>query len=97
MSVRRTAPSGRKFEDDVVLSGTGHASIGRRQLRDPLALTVEACRAAVDDAGLTMDDIEHGTGEGDVTALEAAPRIRAGRFNGGGATRCGLGAGPAAG
>ncbi|RAY16908.1 3-ketoacyl-CoA thiolase [Actinomadura craniellae] len=93
----RTAPAGRKFEDDVILSGAGHSAIGRRQMRDPLALTVEACRAAVADAGLAMEDIdglstypggglEHGMGEGGVTALEAALRIRPAWFNGGGET-----------
>ncbi|MVZ99809.1 3-ketoacyl-CoA thiolase [Actinomadura sp. LD22] len=87
----------RKFEDDAVLSGIGRSEIGRRLMRDPLALTVDACRAAVADAGLTMDDIdglstypggglEHGMGEGGVTALEAALRVRPTWFNGGGET-----------
>ncbi|MFC5746349.1 thiolase C-terminal domain-containing protein [Actinomadura rugatobispora] len=87
----------RKFEDDAVLSGAGASRIGRRLMADPLALTVEACRAAVADAGLGMDDIdglstypggglEHGMGEGGVTALEAALRIRPTWYNGGGET-----------
>ncbi len=93
----RPAPRGRKFEDDVVLSGIGHSAIGRRLMVDPLSLTVEACQAAVAEAGLTMDDIdglstypggglEHGMGEGGITALEAALRIRPTWFNGGGET-----------
>ncbi|RAY17008.1 3-ketoacyl-CoA thiolase [Actinomadura craniellae] len=93
----RSAPSARKFEDDAVLSGIGRSAIGRRLMTDPLALTVEACRAAVADAGLAMEDIdglstypggglEHGMGEGGVTALEAALRIRPAWFNGGGET-----------
>jgi acetyl-CoA acetyltransferase len=90
----RPAPRGRRFEDDAVLSGVGASRIGRRLMADPLSLTVEACRAAVADAGLTMADIdglstypggglEHGMGEGGVTALEAALRIRPTWFNGG--------------
>ncbi len=57
--------------------------MGRRLMVPPLSLTVEACEAAVADAGLTMDDIdglstypggavESGFSEGGVTALEAA-------------------------
>jgi len=86
---------GRKFEDDVVLSGIGMSAIGRRLMTSPLALAVDACRAAVADAGLTMDDIdglstypggglEHGVGEGGITALEAALRVRPTWINGGG-------------
>ena len=93
----RPARTTRKFEDDVVLSGVGRSASGRRLMRDPLSLTVDACVAAVADAGLTMDDIdglstypggglEHGMGEGGVTALEAALRIRPTWFNGGGET-----------
>ncbi|TDC85094.1 OB-fold domain-containing protein [Actinomadura sp. 7K507] len=95
--VRPPARPGRKFEDDAVLSGIGRSAMGRRLMTDPLALTVEACRAAVEDAGLTMDDIdglstypggglEHGMGEGGVTALEAVLRVRPSWFNGGGET-----------
>lgn len=87
----------RKFEDDVVLSGVGASRIARRQMVDPLSLTVEACAQAVADAGLTMDDIdglstypggglESGFSEGGVTALEAALRIRPSWYNGGGET-----------
>jgi acetyl-CoA acetyltransferase/uncharacterized OB-fold protein len=90
-----TPPPRRKFEDDVVLSGIGMSAIGRRLMADPLALAVDACRAAVADAGLTMDDIdglstypggglEHGVGEGGITALEAALRVRPAWINGGG-------------
>ncbi|GAB2831999.1 OB-fold domain-containing protein [Actinocorallia aurea] len=93
----RPAPTTRKFEDDVVLSGIGRSVSGRRLMVEPLALTVEACERAVADAGLTMADIdglstypggglEHGMGEGGVTALEASLRIRPTWFNGGGET-----------
>ena len=95
--VRPPARPGRKFEDDAVLSGIGRSVMGRRLMADPLSLTVEACRAAVADAGLAMDDIdglstwpggglEHGMGEGGVTALEAALRVRPTWFNGGAET-----------
>ena len=60
----------------------------------PLSLTIEACEAAVADAGLTLDDIDGlstypgggnigGFGEGGVTALEAALGIRPTWHNGG--------------
>ena len=87
----------RKFEDDSVLSGIGMSQIGRRLRVAPLSLTVQACEAAVADAGLTMDDIDGlstypgmgpqgGFAEGGVTALEAALRIRPTWYNGGGET-----------
>jgi len=41
-----------------VLSGVGRAGLGRRLLVDPLSLTVDACLAAVADAGLDLDDID---------------------------------------
>ena len=49
--------------DDVVerrcaVTGIGQSEIGRRLGRDPLELTLEACLAAVDDAGLTLDDVD---------------------------------------
>lgn len=72
-----------KFEDRAVISGVGMSRIGRKLMVDPLALTVEACRAAVEDAGLTLSDIDGlstypagladgGFSEGGITALEAA-------------------------
>jgi len=47
-----------KFEEKVALTGIGMSEVGRRLDRDPLGLTVEACRAAVADAGLTLADID---------------------------------------
>ena len=96
-SMVRPRLGSRKFEDDCVLSGIGASRIARRQMVDPLSLTVDACRQAVEDAGLTMDDIdglstypgggmESGFSEGGVTALEAALRIRPSWYNGGGET-----------
>jgi acetyl-CoA acetyltransferase len=47
-----------RFERDVVISGVGQSTVGRRLGRDPLALTADACLAAVADAGLTVADID---------------------------------------
>src|SRR5690606_32229208 len=46
------------LERKAVISGIGQSEIGRRLGRDPLALTVDACLAAIEDAGLTRDDID---------------------------------------
>ncbi|HEY7053669.1 MAG TPA: OB-fold domain-containing protein [Mycobacterium sp.] len=83
-----------KFEDKVALTGIGMSEIGRRLMRAPLSLTVDACERAIADAGLTMDDIDGlstypgggGFGpfsEGGVTALESALGIRPVWHNGG--------------
>lgn len=40
------------------ISGIGQSEIGRRLYRDPLRLTLDACLAAIDDAGLTVADID---------------------------------------
>ncbi|WP_019927675.1 thiolase C-terminal domain-containing protein [Nocardia sp. BMG111209] len=83
-----------KFEDAVALTGIGMSQIGRRLMRPPLALTVEACERAVADAGLTMADIDGlatypgggemgGFNEGGVTALESALGLRPTWHNGG--------------
>ena len=83
-----------KFEDKVALTGVGMSKIGRRLMVPPLSLTIDACEAAIADAGLTMADIDGlstypgggnlgGFGEGGVTALEAALGIRPVWHNGG--------------
>ncbi|HEU0040869.1 MAG TPA: OB-fold domain-containing protein, partial [Jiangellaceae bacterium] len=84
-----------KFEDHVALSGIGTSRIGRRLLVDPLSLTVDACRAAIADAGLDVGAIDGlctypgpdryagGHSEGGVTALENALRVHPTWFNGG--------------
>jgi acetyl-CoA acetyltransferase/uncharacterized OB-fold protein len=83
-----------KFEDKVALTGIGMSQIGRRLMVPPLSLTVQACEAAITDAGLTIDDIDGlstypgggdlgGFGEGGVTALEAALGIHPTWHNGG--------------
>jgi acetyl-CoA acetyltransferase len=78
-----------KFERNVVISGIGMSQVGRRLGRDPLGLMVDACLAAVDDAGLTIADIDglssypgaalfrlNGSNGGGLFPLEEALRVR---------------------
>ena len=91
----RPPATGDRFEHRAVLSGVGRSAIGRRLMVDPLSLTVDACLAAVADAGLTLDDIDGlstypggpagmGMSEGGVTAVEEALRLHPTWINGGG-------------
>jgi acetyl-CoA acetyltransferase/uncharacterized OB-fold protein len=91
----RPMPTRDKFEEKVAITGIGMSRLGRRLMVDPLELTVEACRRAVEDAGLTFDDIDGlstypagpapgGHSEGGIVALESALRLRPTWFNGGG-------------
>jgi acetyl-CoA acetyltransferase/uncharacterized OB-fold protein len=86
-----------KFEDKVAITGIGSSEIGRRLMVPPVSLTVRACRRAVADAGLTLDDIDGlatypgagpfgGFGEGGITAVQSALGIRPTWINGGGET-----------
>jgi acetyl-CoA acetyltransferase len=50
--------TGHKFEEDVVLSGVGISDVGRRLMRAPASLAVEAATRAMEDAGLTAADID---------------------------------------
>ena len=54
----RAMPVSDKFESKAAISGIGLSEVGRRLGRDPMGLAIDACRAAVADAGLTMDDID---------------------------------------
>jgi len=82
-----------RFEHRVVFSGAGRSAIGRRLMRDPLSLAVDACLAAVADAGLELDDIDGlstypgsvgmGMSEGGVSAVEEALRLHPTWINGG--------------
>lgn len=82
-----------KFEDKAAITGIGASRLGRRLMVAPLSLTIEACEAAVADAGLTFDDIDGlstypgldvaGMGEGGVSALEGALGLRPTWINGG--------------
>jgi len=40
------------------ITGVGQSEVGRRLEVDPLALTADACLEAIEDAGLTRDDID---------------------------------------
>src|SRR5262245_51041061 len=46
------------IERRACVTGIGQSDIGRRLGRDPLELTLDACLAAIDDAGLTVADID---------------------------------------
>jgi acetyl-CoA acetyltransferase len=46
------------LEQRACISGLGQSAIGRRLFRDPLELTLDACLAAVEDAGLSIADID---------------------------------------
>jgi acetyl-CoA acetyltransferase len=46
------------LERRAVISGIGQSAVGRRLGRSDIDLTVDACLAAVADAGLTRDDID---------------------------------------
>jgi len=82
-----------RFEHQSVLSGVGRSALGRRLMVDPLSLTVDACLAAIADAGFTIEDIDGlstypgaggmGMSEGGVTAVEEALRIHPTWINGG--------------
>ncbi len=82
-----------KFEDRVAITGIGMSQVGRRLMRPALALTVEAIKAAVADAGLELSDIDGlstypgmdipGFAEGGITAVEDALGLRPAWINGG--------------
>jgi len=82
----RPPVSDARYEHRAVISGIGRSDVGRRLMRDPLSLTVDACLAAVADAGLELDDIDGlssypgpapgGMSEGGITAVEEALRLR---------------------
>ncbi len=82
-----------KFEEHSAITGVGASRLGRRLMVPPLSLTIEACEAAVADAGLTLDDIDGlstypgidiaGMGEGGVSALEGALGLKPTWINGG--------------
>jgi acetyl-CoA acetyltransferase/uncharacterized OB-fold protein len=89
----RSPLTAERFEEQSAITGIGASRLGRRLMVPPLSLTVEACEAAVADAGLTFDDIDGlstypgldiaGMGEGGVTALEGALGLRPTWINGG--------------
>ncbi len=58
------------FEKDAIISGIGISRIGRRTGIPGLELTMEAVRAAIDDAGLAATDIDGIATLGDTPAAE---------------------------
>ncbi len=46
------------IERRACISGVGQSDVGRRLDRDPMELTLDACLAAIDHAGLTVADID---------------------------------------
>ncbi|WP_330255189.1 OB-fold domain-containing protein [Nocardia sp. NBC_00565] len=96
-AVLRPMASALKFEERVALTGVGQSRVGRRLMVDPLALTVEACTQAVEDAGLTLDEIDGlstypgrvgspGMSEGGIAPLVEALQLRPTWINGAGDT-----------
>ena len=91
-------------ERDAVISGIGRSAVGRRLERTGLALTVDAALQAIDDAGLTRDDIDglstypgqasHSPGMSPcgVADVQDALRLQLNWYSGGGETPGQLGA-----
>ena len=46
------------LERRACVTGIGQSDVGRRLGRDPLELTLDACLAAIEDAGLERGDID---------------------------------------
>lgn len=90
----RPMASPTKFEDKVAITGVGQSAVGRRLMVDPLSLTVDACLQAIEDAGLSLDDIDGlstypgasvgGMTEGGIMPVEQILQIRPTWVNGGG-------------
>ena len=82
-----------RYESGAVLSGIGMSQVGRRLLRAPIELAVEATERAVADAGLTLAEIDGictypgtaagGMGEGGVSAMVQRLGLRPTWHNGG--------------
>jgi len=82
-------------ERKAVISGVGQSQVGRRIYRDPLDLTLDACLAAIADAGLTREDIDGlstypgnmttppGFSGGGITEVQDALRLKLNWFTGG--------------
>ncbi len=63
------------FEKNAIISGLGISRIGRRTGIPGAELTLEAARAAIDDAGLTADDIDGIATFGDTPLTEVADTL----------------------
>ncbi|CAM3010891.1 acetyl-CoA acetyltransferase [Mycobacterium intermedium] len=64
------------FEKDAILSGIGISRIGRRTGIPGLELTMEAVRAAIDDAGLVAADIDGIATLGDTPAADVNAELK---------------------
>lgn len=64
------------FEKDAIVSGIGISRIGRRTGIPVLELTMEAVRAAIEDAGLTAPDIDGIATLGDTPAEDVNAQLR---------------------
>lgn len=64
------------FEKDAILSGAGISRIGRRTGIPGLELTMEAVRAAIDDAGLVPADIDGIATLGDTPAADVNAELK---------------------
>ncbi len=83
------------LERRAAISGAGQSDIGRRLYRDPLDLTLDACMAAIADAGLEPSDIDGiatypgamdtppGFSGGGVVEVQDALRLELGWYSGG--------------
>lgn len=84
-----------KFETRAVISGIGQSELTRHPERTPLALALDACLRAIEDAGLTRDDIDGlatypgagsmspGFSAAGVSEVQDALRLRLNWFSGG--------------
>jgi hypothetical protein len=89
----RTMASPAKFEDKVAITGVGQSKVGRRLMVDPVSLTVDAALRAVEDAGLTLDEIDGICSyPGPVFVETDSPRTTKGRTDGARADPSPLGA-----
>jgi acetyl-CoA acetyltransferase len=88
-------PTDPRFESRSAITGIGMSQVGRRLMRPPMSLALEACLRAVDDAGLSIEDIDGvstypggpgagGHGEGGTTPVIDALRLQPTWINGGG-------------
>ena len=48
----------RHYEKDAAVTGIGQSEVGRPSTRSAMQLTLDACREAIADAGLTREDID---------------------------------------
>jgi acetyl-CoA acetyltransferase/uncharacterized OB-fold protein len=94
-SSHQTPANDGRFESRSAITGIGVSEVGRRLMRPPLSLTLEASLRAIGDAGLSIEDIDGvstypggpgwgGHGEGGTTPMIDALRLQPTWINGGG-------------